>query len=166
MMATPTHSLRPGKQTFKFLSPFALEECKSRLEARSERPSGLFASKNKLLIRVSILNEDNYKVGLYRDVGSGLNVEAICKLSRRGQNSTFVSGFAQVSLSTRLVGTILLSPSVFCLLLSLQNFFQNWWLNIIGLIPILYNAAFWIACAQERGKFIEIISDTLPGKHS
>ena len=160
------YNLLFGKRRFKFLSPFALEECKTRLEAQSERRRGLFASRNKLLIRVTRLNEDNYKFGLYRDVGSGLNVETTGNLRRREQNSTFVNGFAQVSLSTRLGLLMLVSPSALCLILSLQNFSQNWWINVVGLIPILYIAVFLKACAQESNKLIEIVHHTLNGENA
>src|SRR5258706_11978789 len=77
---------------FSFEAWYSLEDCVVRLERKSERKTGIFASRSTLLIKVSRVDSDKYVFSLERDAGRGLVIKAAGRLQRRDDHSTVVNG--------------------------------------------------------------------------
>ncbi len=148
------HTLVFGKR-IDFIAPFPLEECASRLAAKSE-PRRWFSWSNPVTVSINAKEDDHYGFRLHKDAGRNLHVWILGNLERIDDDSTLVTGHPMISPLTYffILLAIPLSFSIF----QLNPFFTGIpWI----IFPVILIGSFWIASAAVRDSLIRVVYNTL-----
>jgi len=140
---------------FEFTTRLSMEQCVLQLKAQSTRKSGIFASRQEILVRIS--NSVNGKTFIVdRDWGRNLYAEVHGQLRENPDGSIHVSGFGRVSLFTL----------VFTLIFTLALCFIAYQVEVgkFGLLMIGVNFVLLLLTFNNRNNLIYIVETTLGRK--